>query len=172
MKIYLCGFMGSGKTTLRRKWAQEFGEEGLTFDFDGEIFIRQARHHKHLGEVIDEFGWNSFRRWETELLKETLESSQIGFFSLGGGALEEERLDLILRYREARLVWLNTSVEECWRRCAQKNERPIVEKGKLAFVELYQSRLKTYRMAHLVLSEEEQKNWSFEKLKEALREGN
>ena len=172
MKIYLAGMMGSGKTTLQKRWAREGGGDWLTFDFDEEIFRRSGEGlgHGHLGEFIKAKGWDFFRLKERQLLRETLNlpSYKKALFSLGGGTLEGGGEELILANAQARLVWLHTELEQCWQRLArEEGTRPLRQEGREAFAQLYSKRLPQYQKSHLELSPEQQKSWTFKQLQRA-----
>ena len=61
--IYLCGFMGCGKTTIGQQLATQFGIGFL--DTDQEIERRQG---KSITELFLEGKEKAFRRMEQELL--------------------------------------------------------------------------------------------------------
>jgi shikimate kinase len=141
--IYLSGFMGSGKTTLAKRWSESF--DGEYFDFDQEISRQLEIVPEELGQWIEHNGWEQFRALETELLKKTLTFSK-GLFSLGGGTLSSDKNQaLVDECDKANVFWLNTSVESCWARVKDESHRPLVKEGKDAFFSLYFARLAGYK---------------------------
>jgi shikimate kinase len=66
MRIYLTGFMGSGKTHWGKIWAQK---AGLTF-YDLDELIENA-HHQSVSEIFEKKGEDFFRKVEAEMLRET-----------------------------------------------------------------------------------------------------
>ena len=79
MKIFLIGFMGSGKTHWGRIWAQQFGME--FFDLD-EMIAQQER--KTVDAIFEQDGEDHFRKTETALLR-TLLKKDHGIIACGGG---------------------------------------------------------------------------------------
>jgi len=79
MKIFLIGFMGSGKTTLGRKLATRMGYEFI--DLDHKL---EQRVELSIAEYFTLFGEDSFRKLESEVLKKTLYPEN-AIVSTGGG---------------------------------------------------------------------------------------
>jgi len=79
MKIFLIGFMGSGKTTLGRKLASRMGYEFIDLDHKLE---QQAE--LSIAEYFSIFGEDAFRELESEVLKKTLYPDD-AIVSTGGG---------------------------------------------------------------------------------------
>lgn len=144
MNIYLCGFMGSGKTTLRESLQQQLKKDG--FDFDVEIARRAGFKAQELGDYIESIGWDKFRLLERSLLEETLRDFEDGLFSFGGGTLTAPGVREIINENHCKVLWLSTSVEQCWERVKGEKYRPLVKKGKEEFFSLYQKRLKDYEV--------------------------
>lgn len=80
MRIYLVGYMGSGKTTLGRRLARL---TGLSFiDLDKYI---EERHCRTVQQLFAEEGEELFRRYERKALEEVSEYDDV-VVSTGGGA--------------------------------------------------------------------------------------
>ena len=79
MKIFLIGFMGSGKTTLGRKLASRMGYEFI--DLDHKL---EQRAELSIAEYFSIFGEDAFRELESEVLKKTLYPDD-AIVSTGGG---------------------------------------------------------------------------------------
>ena len=84
MNIVLCGFMGSGKTTIGRVLARYSGYEFV--DMDHYIEREQG---KKIPEIFKEYGEPEFRRMETLACKE-LGRGDRRIIATGGGALLKE----------------------------------------------------------------------------------
>lgn len=84
MLISLCGFMGSGKTTVGRILADALGCPFLDLD---ELIVNKAG--KSIPDIFAEDGEAAFRQLEARLLKQTVEKYGEGtaVLSLGGGAV-------------------------------------------------------------------------------------
>jgi shikimate kinase len=79
MKIFLIGFMGSGKTTLGRKLASKMGYEFIDLDHKLEQQVELS-----IAEYFSFFGEDAFRKLESEVLKKTLYPENV-IISTGGG---------------------------------------------------------------------------------------
>lgn len=79
-RIYLIGYMGSGKTTLGKRLAEELGYRFI--DLDQHI---QELYNRTIAELFEQYGESEFRRIENKTLKEIslIDDSVI---STGGGA--------------------------------------------------------------------------------------
>jgi shikimate kinase len=78
-RVFLVGYMGSGKTTTGKRLAEKYG---LRFvDLDQYI---ESRYFKTISQLFEEKGEEEFRRIENELLKEVAEFENV-IISTGGG---------------------------------------------------------------------------------------
>ncbi len=80
MRIYLIGYMGSGKTTVAKKLARSLQFNFLDMD---EVF--EEKYHIQVADFFQKYDEQAFREIESKLIKETelLENTVI---STGGGA--------------------------------------------------------------------------------------
>lgn len=157
MKILICGFMGSGKSTLMDKWkAESENSEWLFQDLDDLVFEKLKDHGNTLGEAIEEVGWENFRNTEADLLKEKISEDKKIILSLGGGTLErEESLRLIKESENTYLVYLATPFEQCWERVSGDENRPLVKNGKEFLADLFKKRESQYSQADTSLKPSE-----------------
>jgi len=79
MKIFLIGFMGSGKTHWGRKWADH---HGMAFT-DLDALIEQAQHQT-ISAIFEEKGEAHFRELEAATLRSLTDTA--GIIACGGGA--------------------------------------------------------------------------------------
>jgi shikimate kinase len=79
-KVYIIGFMGSGKTTAGKKLAAALGWQFI--DLDKKI---EEDSGKTIPELFSEFGEEYFRNTETKVLK-NLKCKSDTVISTGGGA--------------------------------------------------------------------------------------
>jgi shikimate kinase len=79
MKIYLIGYMGSGKSTLGRSLAEALGLSWI--DLDAEI---ESRYKISITNFFRKYGEDSFRNVEHKVLKEIVSVPDI-VVSTGGG---------------------------------------------------------------------------------------
>ncbi len=90
-KIFLIGFMGSGKTTLGKKLAVKLSKP--FFDLDVEI---EKLEGLTVNSIFEKHGEPYFRHLETQTLKELISNNDSFILSLGGGTpCLQENIDLI-----------------------------------------------------------------------------
>jgi shikimate kinase len=151
--VALTGYMGTGKTTVGRALANLL--RWSFFDLDYEIELRQKLLVR---ELFQAHGESAFREIETETLRSVLQQvSGPTVIALGGGTFVQSANAELLRKREARVVFLETAIEELLERCrvadqnSLENPRPLVVTD-TAFRSLYSQRLPFYRSADLTIN--------------------
>lgn len=145
MRLYLCGFMGAGKTKVGRLVAAHLG---CTFlDLDIEI---EARAGQRVSEIFATAGEAGFRRLEKEALLATGEVDD-AVVALGGGAFTVEENRRIVS-RLGRSLWLDVPFPLILRRLTpeKRSTRPLFRDEAEARA-LYEERLSSYRFADLHL---------------------
>lgn len=123
MKIFLTGYMGSGKSVVGQLLAKELG---YTFiDLDDHIALIEE---KSVPEIFNSRGELYFRKLETEVLKDVIEEPAELVVSLGGGTpCYGSNLDLIKKAGGAKTVYLKASVDFLTNRLFQEKEtRPVI----------------------------------------------
>lgn len=122
MKIYLIGFMGSGKTHWGRLLSEKLGIR--FFDLDEQI-TEQAG--KSIPEIFSSEGEEQFRMMEKDLLHIISESQESFVMSCGGGTpcyfnnIEYMKQGGIV-------VWLNTPANVLFERLIkEKEKRPLIK---------------------------------------------
>jgi shikimate kinase len=147
--VILVGFMGAGKSSVGRALAEELG---WTFeDLDERI---ERRERRKVPEIFRESGEAEFRRAEHAALRELLRELSSGserIVALGGGAFVQKRNARLVEAGGVPTVFLDTEVEELWRRCEQQAEQQGMERPLLgslkSFRELYETRKPHYLKA-------------------------
>jgi shikimate kinase len=118
-RIYLTGFMASGKSTIGPILANVLGFDFV--DLDKEI---AAQEGKTVREIFRQNGESYFRQRERETL--TALSQREGIIvALGGGTLGDQE-SLALATGTGILVYLKIPLEEIVRRLRNKSDRPMV----------------------------------------------
>jgi shikimate kinase len=118
MKIYFCGMIGAGKTTLGERLARELSLP--FFDLDREM-DRELGYSFH--RLVAEQGWVPFRELEYAICKRFAQASE-GVFCLGGGTVRYEwNRDLLAG---TGLVILLTADEETLIERVRQADRPRV----------------------------------------------
>ncbi len=141
--IYLVGFMGCGKSTIGRMYADEIGWKFGDLDDDIEYAEKTT-----ITDLFAKLGEPEFRRIETEAIRKRVMSVRRGsptVLSLGGGAFAREENIEILSDNGV-TVWINTGFDVMQERVAQADHRPLARDPK-RFRELYEQRLPFYRRA-------------------------
>ncbi len=138
--IVLCGFMGSGKTTIGRKLARL---TGLEF-FDSDQYIEQ-REGKNILELFREKGESYFRELEIWYVRELAQKNGI-VLSLGGGSvISPENVEAVKE--SGLLIYLDTPYHRIVQNLAHSYTRPLLDKPNPAHDtrRLYNARKAIYR---------------------------
>lgn len=138
MVIALCGYMGSGKSTIGEKLAYKLKYNYLDTDNLCEIQAQMT-----VKDIFEKFGEIYFRDLESEVIS-LLKVNQNLILSLGGGSLiKDKNIDIIKS--KAKIIFLNTSFEVCYNRITKNNKRPIVNAlTKNELIEHYKQRVVNY----------------------------
>lgn len=138
-RVVLIGFMGTGKTTLARRWARSGGPL-LWFDSDEAVLARLGA--TSVTAAFAQHGEQTFREVEREVIlhrrREVVRGMDV--WSLGGGAVMQP--DVQQAIADACVVWLDADVDELWARVAG-SDRPLA-RDHAAFSALHDERRATY----------------------------
>ena len=121
MRIFLIGFMGSGKTYWGKQLASQM--KIPFFDLDEAII---AKENKSIAEIFAESGEESFRVIEKNMLESLVDQYESMVLSCGGGTPcffnNIERMK-----KHGVVVWLNTHAEVILQRLMkEKMARPLI----------------------------------------------
>lgn len=116
--IYLCGFMGCGKTTAGKLLAEKLGC-GF-YDMDDYITEKEKMEIPH---IFAEKGEKYFREAETEAVRELAEKS--GVIACGGGAMLKKE-NAAIASAAGTVVYIDVPFETCYSRISGDKNRPIV----------------------------------------------
>lgn len=122
-RIFLIGFMGSGKTTLGKALSRQLGIDFIDLD----LYI-EARYHKTIREIFAESGEERFRQIEKSLLHEVADFENVIIAAGGGTPCFFDNID----YMNSRgpVVYLKATPEVLRNHLLMgKTERPLI-KGK------------------------------------------
>ena len=123
MRIYLIGYMGSGKSHLGRKFSKHLGLQFV--DMDHYI---EERNYKTIPQIFAEEGEAEFRKKERKALEELSEFSDIVIATGGGAPCFFDNIDLM--NNSGKTIYLNIDPKIlAFRLMKSKTERPLI-KGK------------------------------------------
>lgn len=136
--LYLCGFMGCGKTTIGQAFAKIQGRKYL--DLDQLLVQRQGRT---IPEIFAQDGEEGFRAIEQETLRSTQEYKG-AVISTGGGILTKRENGAICN-KLGVLVFLDLPFDLCYQRIQGDTNRPLVmQNTKEQLEELFNRRRTVY----------------------------
>jgi len=148
-KIYLIGFMGSGKTTAGRKLASVTGWDFI--DLDREI---ERKEGKSIPQIFSLYGEDYFRKTEAETLR-NLNILKDSVIATGGGApCFYGNIDYMLS--TGIVVYLKLDPDEIKNRLiSEPSDRPLLkgirEEDLTEFIRnKLKEREKFYNMAHII----------------------
>lgn len=132
MKIFLIGFMGSGKTYWGQLLSQKLSI--LFFDMDEQVASHEG---KSIVEIFAENGEEYFRMLEKDVLHIITESHDKFVMACGGGSpCYFNNIDYM--NKSGTTVWINTPADTLFQRLINEKERRPLIKG------LTDEQLKTY----------------------------
>lgn len=148
--IFLCGFMGAGKTATGKQLAEELGTEFIDLD---ELIEAEAA--SSIPDIFAKEGEEAFRKKERSAVMDVIRNKQ-GVVALGGGALQDQHLLDHVKLNGL-LIFIATPFSVIFDRISADKGRPMLldEDGKLKSPELleeelhslYEERLPLYRQA-------------------------
>lgn len=148
MKIYLVGFMGSGKTTIGRELAARI--DAPFFDLDELI---EAAEGMTIRELFAQRGEPYFRKRERDLLRST-KNLDAAVIATGGGTYTfDENIQFI--QSEGLSVFLSAPYALLRSRIRRKEDRPMF-RDDISTHELYANRIRYYRMSDITIDVREE----------------
>lgn len=136
--IVLCGFMGSGKSTIGKALAEKLNLEFI----DTDTLIEENEGMK-ISQIFEKYGEKYFRECETKLI-EKLSQGKGRVIALGGGLAANSENHKFLK-NSGKIVFLNCSIEETLKRILGDTTRPLTVLGKEDIIKRYNERLPIYK---------------------------
>jgi shikimate kinase len=140
-KIYLVGFMASGKTTLARALAVRLGWHAEDVD---ELI--EARERLTITEIFQRQGEPYFRTVEREILGLLRPMRGVVIATGGGTFVDPDNRQQI--NRDGTSVWLDLPLTDLIPRIPLDGRRPLAA-NRAQLERLYALRLDAYRLAHV-----------------------
>ncbi|HVG23264.1 MAG TPA: shikimate kinase [Thermoanaerobaculia bacterium] len=148
MKIYLVGFMGSGKTTIGRELALRI--DAPFFDLDELI---ESAEQLTIRDLFAQRGEPYFRKRERDLLRST-RNLDAAVIATGGGTFTfDENIQFI--QSEGLSVYLSAPYALLRSRIGKKEDRPLF-RDDISTHELYANRIRYYRMSDITIDVREE----------------
>ena len=119
--IWLCGFMGCGKSTVGRALSRYYGADFIDMD----RYIEEQKQMT-IPQIFAQYGEPHFRELETACI-DTLRLHAPMVIASGGGAFVSAS-NAALALQSGKIVFLDVPFEECYRRI-KSSDRPIVKKN-------------------------------------------
>ncbi len=140
--IILCGFMGSGKSTVGALLSKKLGMSFI--DLDSYI---EKKEDMTVSQIFDAYGEPYFRQREREAAKELSEKNGL-IIAAGGGTLVDKQNADIFR-KNGKIILLDLPVEIIAERLKGDNTRPLLQREdkEKAMRELYNKRMPLYKEA-------------------------
>ncbi|GAB6065085.1 shikimate kinase [Aquifex pyrophilus] len=142
MRIYLVGFMCSGKSTVGRLLSSCL--DVPFYDVDEEIVKRERMS---IPEIFEKRGEEYFREIEFSVLRELSENENF-VISTGGGLGANERAMEFMK-EKGKVIYINVNFETFLERCGKDPNRPLLKRPLSEIKELFKKRKKVYEKAHI-----------------------
>ncbi|HUQ66458.1 MAG TPA: shikimate kinase [Flavitalea sp.] len=122
MRIFLIGFMGSGKSHWGRQLAKQ-----IKVPFHDLDEVIGSRENKSVAQIFHDSGEEAFRIKEREVLEALIDENATMVLSCGGGTpCFFNNIEKMKKYGV--VVWLNTHVEILLKRLmSEKSARPLIK---------------------------------------------
>jgi len=140
-KIYLVGFMASGKSTVARALAARIGWQSE--DIDNLI---EGRERRAIAEIFARQGEAYFRAIERDILR-LLQPLRHVVVATGGGTFADPDNRAFINL-DGVSVWLDVPLIDLIPRIPLDGRRPLAA-NRADLERLYASRLEAYRLAHV-----------------------
>ncbi len=139
MNIYLCGYMGCGKSTVGKILAEKLSADFVDMDDAIEKFYNMT-----IPEIFSSFGEEGFRERETEICRLLSQRDSLIVACGGGAVLRKENVDIIKK--GGKVVFLKVPEENLINRLRKDpTPRPVIQnKSDAEILEIYRQRLPKY----------------------------
>lgn len=138
MTVFLCGFMGCGKSTSGKLAAKKLG---CGFCDTDDLIVRTL--DMSIPDIFEQKGEPFFRKTEAEIVKSLCGKTIVA--ACGGGAMLNPDTAKAARDAGAAIIFLDVPFDICYERISGDTNRPIVAKSTREELQaLYDSRRSVY----------------------------
>ena len=162
-KIYLVGFMGSGKTTVGKILSKKLKYPFV--DLDNEIEFREGLT---IPQIFNLKGEQYFRKLEREVLEDVTENLPKFVMATGGG-LGANPTAMEYMKKHGLVVWLDVDFESFLKRTQRDPNRPLLKKPIEELKELFEKRKEVYSRAHIRIRSQRSPEETAKKVIEVLK---
>ncbi len=139
--LFLCGFMGCGKSAVGRRLAKALGAEFI--DMDAYIVKKAGMP---IPEIFEKLGEPAFREMETRAIRE-MGGREPLIVATGGGALLRPE-NAALANQVGKVLFLDVPFPVCYRRIRGDQNRPlVVQNSRKGLEQIYRTRKPLYQAA-------------------------
>lgn len=142
MRIYLIGFMCSGKSTVGSLLSRSLNIP--FYDVDEEV---QKREGLSIPQIFEKKGEAYFRKLEFKVLKDLSEKENVVISTGGGLGANEEALNFMKS--RGTTVFIDIPFEVFLERCKDSKERPLLKRPLDEIKNLFEERRKIYSKADI-----------------------
>lgn len=147
MTIFLCGFMGCGKSTIGQILSKKLG---CGFCDTDELIVKNQG--MTITEIFSQKGEPYFRQVEAETVKSLCGKSTV--VACGGGAMQNTDTAETVRKNGGTIIFLNVPFDICYNRIKNDSNRPIVMNNtKEQLEEIYNNRHDIYMKNSTIMIE-------------------
>lgn len=138
MTVFLCGFMGCGKSTIGRLAAKKLG---CGFCDTDDLIVRTL--DMTIPDIFAQKGEPFFRKTEAEIVKSLCGKTTVA--ACGGGAMLNPDTAKVAKESGSAVIFLDVPFEMCYERIKDDTNRPIVMNStKEELEKLYNDRRSIY----------------------------
>lgn len=141
--IILCGFMGSGKTSVGKRLAKTTGKKFIDLD---DYIEEQAG--MRVAEIFAAYGEKGFREMESEAVRGVADLQGIILASGGGTVLSRHNVEALHR-TGGKILLLNVPLRVLQMRLKNDKKRPLLQvpNRQQVIAQLYKKRIPLYKEA-------------------------